>query len=75
MVAKKYQSPSGGLNDAGRKHFHVKPPVPHPKGPIGEARRKSFCARMCGCKGATSEDGHLTRKGLALKKWNCHCSH
>ena len=35
-------------------------------------RRKSFCARMKGVKGATSKGGKLTRKGLALKKWKCH---
>ncbi len=27
MVAKKFQNPSGGLNDAGRKKFGVKRPV------------------------------------------------
>ena len=37
-------------------------------------RRKSFCARMCGSKGATSKKGKLTRKGAALKRWNCNCS-
>jgi hypothetical protein len=74
MVSKKYQSPSGGLNGAGRKHFHVKPPIAHPKGPTGEARKKSFCARMCGCPGPKhDEHGDLTRKGLALKKWGCSC--
>ena len=74
MVAKEYQSPTGGLNAAGRKHFHVKAPVPHPKGPVGAARKKSFCARMCGCVGPTHKpNGDLTRKGLALKKWACHC--
>ena len=35
------------------------------------ARRKSFCARMSGVKGPTSKDGKPTRKGLALKKWDC----
>lgn len=43
------------------------------KQPIGAARKKSFCSRMCGCHGATSENGELTRKGLALKKWACSC--
>lgn len=34
-------------------------------------RRKSFCARMGGVKGPTSKDGKLTRKGAALKRWDC----
>jgi hypothetical protein len=35
-------------------------------------RRKSFCARMGGVKGALKdENGKPTRKALALKKWNC----
>lgn len=34
-------------------------------------RRKSFCARMSGVKGPTSKDGKLTRKGAALKRWDC----
>jgi hypothetical protein len=35
-------------------------------------RRKSFCARMSGVKGAMKDEkGKPTRKALALKKWNC----
>jgi hypothetical protein len=34
-------------------------------------RRKSFCARMGGVKGPTSKEGKLTRKGAALKRWDC----
>ena len=34
-------------------------------------RRKSFCARMSGVKGAMSKNGKPTRKALALRKWNC----
>jgi len=34
-------------------------------------RRKSFCARMSGVSGPTSKNGKPTRKGLALKKWDC----
>jgi hypothetical protein len=42
--------------------------------PTGEAkkRKKSFCARMSGMRGATSENGELTRKGAALKRWRCN---
>ena len=36
-----------------------------------KARRKSFCARMSGVKGAMSKNGKPTRKALALRKWNC----
>jgi len=35
-------------------------------------RRKSFCARMGGMKGAMKKpNGKPTRKALALRKWNC----
>ena len=34
-------------------------------------RRKSFCARMSGVKGAMEKNGKPTRKALALRKWNC----
>ncbi len=35
-------------------------------------RRKSFCARMGGVKGAMKDEkGRPTRKALALKKWDC----
>ena len=37
-----------------------------------KARRKSFCARMKGVKGAMKDSkGRPTRKALALRKWNC----
>jgi len=51
MVAKKYQNPSGGLNEAGRKYFkrttgaNLKPPVSAKKAkksPKAAARRRSF---------------------------------
>lgn len=35
-------------------------------------RRRSFCARMSGVKGAMKDEkGRPTRKALSLKKWNC----
>ena len=80
MVAKKYQSPSGGLNAAGRKYFkrtqgsNLKAPVTGKvkKGSKAAARRKSFCARMSGVKGAMKDSkGRPTRKALALRKWKC----
>lgn len=44
------------------------------KNPTGSRakRKKSFCARMKGVSGPTSEDGELTRKGAALKRWRCN---
>jgi hypothetical protein len=80
MVAKKYQSPSGGLNAAGRAYFkrtegsNLKAPVTGSvkRGSKAANRRKSFCARMSGVKGAMVKNGKPTRKALALKKWKCN---
>jgi|TARA_R110002124_G_scaffold163484_1_gene330823 hypothetical protein len=73
MVLKKHQSPSGGLNAAGRAYFkrtegaNLKPPQPE-----GGARKRSFCARMTGVKGPMKDkNGKPTRKALALRKWKC----
>ena len=82
MVAKKYQSKTGGLNEAGRKYFkrttgaNLKRPVTGkaPKGSKAAARRKSFCARMGGVKGPMVKNGKPTRKALALRKWKCRKS-
>ena len=68
----KKHSPKGGLN-AGA---NLKPPVttkPSKLKPGSKKakRRKSFCARMGGMKGATSKKGKLTPKGASLKRWNC----
>jgi|TARA_B100001939_G_scaffold319181_1_gene307163 hypothetical protein len=79
MVAKRYQNPSGGLNAAGRKYFkrktgaNLKRPVTGKvkRGSKAAARKRSFCARMSGVKGAMSKNGKPTRKALALRKWNC----
>ena len=78
MVAKKYQSPSGGLNAAGRRYFKSKghnlkrPVTGKPKaGSKAAGRKKSFCARMSGVKGPMRKNGKPTRKALALRKWNC----
>jgi hypothetical protein len=72
MVAKKYQSPSGGLNAAGRAYFrrtegaNLKAPVKSGTNP----RRVSFAARFAGMKGPMKdEQGRPTRKALALKAW------
>ena len=80
MVLKKYQSPSGGLNKAGREFYkktegsNLKPPVTGKVDPDSKdaKRRKSFCSRMSGVKGPMKDDkGRPTRKALALKKWKC----
>jgi len=71
MVAKKYQNPSGGLNEAGRKYFqrtegsNLKSPVKSGKNP----RRISFAARFSKMKGPLMKDGKPTRLKLALRAW------
>ena len=81
MPKKAYQNPEGGLNAKGRAYFNkktgsnLKPPVSAKeaaKSPKAAGRRKSFCARMSGVKGAMKDEkGRPTRKALALKKWDC----
>ena len=72
MVAKKYQNPEGGLNEAGRKHFkkkegsNLKRPLKTGTSP----RRISFACRFAGMKGPMKDSkGRPTRKALALKAW------
>ena len=81
MPKKAYQNPEGGLNQKGREYYkkttgaNLKPPVSSEeakKSPTAAKRRKSFCARMSGVKGAMKDEkGRPTRKALALKKWDC----
>jgi hypothetical protein len=65
MVAKKFQDPEGGLNDAGRKKFGVK----RPQSSGTDGRRISFAARFSGIDGPLEKNGKPTRLALALKKW------
>lgn len=72
MVKKVHQNPSGGLSEAGRKHFerkdggNLKAPVKTGTNP----RRVSFAARFAGMQGPMKNDkGEPTRKALALKAW------
>ena len=66
MALKEHQSPSGGLNAAGRKQYGVKAPVKKGTNP----RRVSFAARFSGMKGPMKDEkGRPTRKALALRKW------
>lgn len=79
MTLKAHQNPDGGLNAKGRafykaKGHNLKPPVTGKvkKGSKEANRRKSFCARMSGVKGAMKDSkGNPTRKALALRKWKC----
>jgi len=75
------KSKKGGLTAKGRAKYNkatgsnLKAPVTAKqasKSKASAARRKSFCARMSGVKGPTSKNGKLTRKGLALKRWDCN---
>lgn len=68
------KSPTGGLNAKGRAAYNKANPGSNLKAPQpeGGARKKSFCARMSGVKGAMKKpNGEPTRKALALKKWKC----
>ena len=83
MVAKKYQSKTGGLNEAGRKFFkrttgaNLKKPVTGkaPKGSKAAGRRASFCARMGGVKGPMKDSkGRPTRKAKDVDATSRICS-
>ena len=68
------KSPSGGLNEKGRKSYERENPVSDlkPPQPEGGPRKKSFCARMGGNPGPMKDEkGRPTRKALALRKWKC----
>jgi len=66
MVAKKFQSSEGGLNEAGRKKFGMGRKLTSGTNP----RRISFAARFAGMKGPMKDKkGRPTRKALALKVW------
>ena len=77
----KKHSKEGGMSKSAREKYNretgsnLKKPVTSKeakKSPKKAARRKSFCARMKGNKGPTSEGGELTPKGAALKRWDCN---
>jgi hypothetical protein len=78
------KNPEGGLNARGVASYRAEnpgsklkmavttPPSKLKPGSKSAKRRKSFCARMGGMKGAMrDESGKPTRKALALRKWNC----
>lgn len=80
---KEGKNPSGGLNAKGVASYKkanpgsklkmavTTPPSKLKPGSKAAGRRKSFCARMSGMKGAMKKNGKPTRKALALRKWNC----
>ena len=79
-MTKADKDPTGGLTARGRRKYNratggnLQAPVTKTSGlsPRQKARRKSFCARMSKAKGPLKDkDGKLTRKALALRKWNC----
>jgi len=78
-LRKEHKDPKGGLNEKGRRKYNratggnLQAPVTKKTGlsPRQKARKKSFCARMSKVKGPLKKDGKLTRKALALRKWNC----
>lgn len=71
MVAKRFQNPKGGLNEAGRKFFkkttgaNLKRPVKSGDNP----RRASFLARMGSARGPERKNGKPTRLLLSLRAW------
>lgn len=80
-LRKSDKSSKGGLTESGRKRINratgsnLKAPVTAKaakSSPKKAARRKSFCARMSGVKGAMKDSkGKPTRKAMALKRWDC----
>ena len=72
MVAKKFQNPEGGLNEAGRKHFKKTEGsnLKRPQKTGTDGRRVSFASRFGGKKGPEKDEkGRPTRLKLALKAW------
>ena len=72
------KSPSGGLNEKGRKSYERENPGSDLKAPskkVGNPRRASFCARMKGMKkkltsSKTANDPN-SRINKSLRAWNC----
>jgi len=81
---KEGKNPEGGLNRKGIASYRAAnpgsklsmavttPPSKLKAGSKAANRRKSFCARMSGMRGAMKKpNGEPSRKALALRKWNC----
>ena len=72
MVAKRFQNPSGNLNEAGRKHFKKTEGANLKRHQTSgnDSLRVSFAPRFAGRKGPMKDGkGRPTRKELALKAW------
>ena len=71
------KSPSGGLNEKGRKSYERANPGSDLKAPQPEGgpRKKSFCARMRGMKrkltSAKTANDPDSRINKSLRKWKC----
>ena len=72
------KSPSGGLNEKGRKSYEAENPGSDLKAPSkkpGNKRRASFCARMKGMKkkltSAKTASDPDSRINKSLRAWNC----
>ena len=72
---KEGKSPSGGLNEKGRRSYERANPGSDLKAPQpeGGARKKSFCARMRGMRKRqkASNNTGQDRLSKALRKWKC----
>ena len=74
---KEGKSPSGGLNERGRKSYERANPGSNLKAPQPEGgpRKKSFCARMRGMKrkltSAKTANDPDSRINKSLRKWKC----
>ena len=72
---KEGKSPSGGLNEKGRRSYERANPGSDLKAPQpgGGARKRSFCARMRGMRKRqkASNNTGQDRLSKALRKWDC----
>ena len=72
---KEGKSPSGGLNERGRKSYERANPGSDLKAPQpeGGARKRSFCARMRGMRKRQKASNNTGKDRLskALRKWKC----
>jgi hypothetical protein len=70
------KSPSGGLNEKGRKSYERENPGSDLKAPskkVGNPRRASFCARMKGMRKRQKDSNNTgeDRLSKSLRAWNC----
>jgi len=70
MVAKKYQNPKGGLNEAGREHFKRTEGsnLKRPQGSGTDGRRVSFAARFGGMDGPLKDQKETNKIKTCIKE-------